>query len=179
MWENSHKFHLNRANQRCPNILPTTLIWPITDEGFFRIERPNFRPRETPQNAPKLWPAAPTYLFPEFRFLHYINRCRPEQNSSLQTETVILRQTFRFTFNVINHIFFQSSFLHVCSEFPCGSCRFLCFAMTFEFVILWPKTWGILSKRKLKFQSAAVKRRLRSAAVNRYFFRNSEDHCTL
>ena len=38
MWENSHKFHMNRANQRCSNILPTTLIWPITDEGFFRIE---------------------------------------------------------------------------------------------------------------------------------------------
>ena len=30
----------------------------------------HFRPRKTPQNAPKLWPAAPTYLFPEFRFLH-------------------------------------------------------------------------------------------------------------
>jgi len=31
----------------------------------------HFRPREGPQNAPELWPAAPTYLFPEFRFLHY------------------------------------------------------------------------------------------------------------
>ena len=28
--------------------------------------------RETPQNAPKLWPAGPTYLFLEFGFMYYM-----------------------------------------------------------------------------------------------------------
>ena len=40
------------------------------------------------------------------RIGNFVNRCRPEQNSSLQTETGVLRRTFRFTYNSCIHIYF-------------------------------------------------------------------------
>ena len=51
MWGNSNKFHMSRANQRCPPILPTTLIWPITCVGFFHTARQ----RSTMHRVSSLW----------------------------------------------------------------------------------------------------------------------------
>ena len=96
---------------------------------------------------------------------NFLNRSRAKKNSPLQTETGVLRRRFCFTYNAWSHIFLETSPAQLCSEFPSASHGFLRFAVAYKFVILWPKTGGILSRKILKFQSEDGKRRLLSAAV--------------
>ena len=54
MWENSHNFYLSRANQRCPCILPTTLILPITGVRVNFEFRPLWNPTERTQTLTRI-----------------------------------------------------------------------------------------------------------------------------